>query len=206
MFTAKVHYNRARLVGNKLMLFIEIMILWKGTTDGVSFRAHVVALLTISVTLVSKCLYTVCILLTRIRCNTGLYKSRSAFNGMVDRKDVTIYSSVSQHFCHGGVPNMVFVYYDEPLHTVWKCLRAERKFFAGSVSVATGKVAVQQYGTYIDTIQSNLTLNTNWPKPYKEALGSAERLLLYCQLVDKNFRDISLAIWNFSRYLKIINL
>jgi hypothetical protein len=54
-----------------------------------------------------------------------------------------------------------------------------------------------------DTIELNITLNTNWPKQNKEAVGSARRLLQYCQLPDKNSRDISRDIWNFSQHFKI---
>jgi hypothetical protein len=41
-------------------------------------------------------------------------------------------------------------------------------------------------------------------KNYKEAVVSAQRLPLYFQLTDKNFRDITRFIYNFLRYLKTI--
>jgi len=36
-----------------------------------------------------------------------------------------------------------------------------------------------------------------------KAVVSAGRLLQYCQLMVKNFRDISLHIWKFSQYLNL---
>jgi hypothetical protein len=46
--------------------------------------------------------------------------------------------------------------------------------------------------------------DTKWEKKQtKEAVGSAGRLLQYCQLPDKTSRDISLHIWKCLRYFKI---
>jgi hypothetical protein len=62
------------------------------------------------------------------------------------------------------------------------------------LSVATGAAALWQYETNTDTIQLNITSNTNWPKQNKETVGSARRLLQYSQLPDKIpaiFRGIS---------------
>jgi hypothetical protein len=54
-------------------------------------------------------------------------------------------------------------------------------------------------------MQLNITLNTNQPKKKRKekAAGGARRLLQHCQLPDKNSRDTSRDIWNFSRYFKI---
>jgi hypothetical protein len=54
-----------------------------------------------------------------------------------------------------------------------------------------------------NTTKYNLEYELTKTKQNKEAVGSARRLLQYCQLPDKNSLDISRDIWNFSRYFKI---
>jgi len=57
-----------------------------------------------------------------------------------------------------------------------------------------------------DTIEFIIILIMNYPAPSpktKEAVGSVRRFLQYCQLSNKNSRDISRHICNFSRYFKI---
>jgi hypothetical protein len=57
-----------------------------------------------------------------------------------------------------------------------------------------------------DTIQLNITLNTNLSKQNKEAVGSTRRLLQYCQLPDKKhtiFRGIFGIFRGISKFLFI---
>jgi hypothetical protein len=49
-----------------------------------------------------------------------------------------------------------------------------------------------------DEIKLNIILNTNWPKPSKEASASFQVIFQYWELSDKNFWFISRDVWKFS--------
>jgi hypothetical protein len=87
-------------------------------------------------------------------------------------------------------------------HLDMKRSKDHKDFIAGSLSVATGKVAVWQYETIAETLHLNTTLHTNRQRTPQKTVRSARRLLPYCQLPNKYSRHISLAIWNFLRYFK----
>jgi hypothetical protein len=57
--------------------------------------------------------------------------------------------------------------------------------------VAIGVADLQQYETNTDTTQPRVTLNTNYKSKTNETVSSVQWLFQYCQLPDKNSRDIS---------------
>lgn len=68
---------------------------------------------------------------------------------------------------------------------------------AGSLTVATGKSALQIYEANADTNAANYNLIMDWPNETKRQL-----LPQCCQLSDKNSFDISRDIWNFVAVLE----
>jgi len=67
----------------------------------------------------------------------------------------------------------------------------------GSLTVATGKAALQIYEANADTVQLSITLSMDWLNETKRQL-----LAQCCQLSVKNSCDISRDIWNLSPYFK----
>ena len=68
----------------------------------------------------------------------------------------------STFYVHGGTPKMYFFLYLYPEEPVTvKTFTGQQKLIARILFVATSEAAIEQYDTSTNTVQSNITLNTN---------------------------------------------
>jgi len=75
----------------------------------------------------------------------------------------------------------------------------QHQLMVGSLTVATGKAALQIYEANADTNTAKYNLSMDWPNEAKRQL-----LPHCCKLSDKNSFDISRDIWNLSQYFKSV--